>query len=115
MRAPAECRRERFSGGVECSYQGGISLVDRTDPDNATEIGFFDRGPFEPFTFLAGFWSSYRYNGKIYGSEIRRSFDVLQLTGTVARHGKGEVPYLNAQVQEPLEEQDEVQLDPPAE
>ena len=31
---------------------------------------------------LGGFWSSYYYNGFIYGSEIQRGFDVFKATGS---------------------------------
>ena len=68
---------------VQAWYQGGASLVDFTDASNPKEIGYFDRGPIDPTTmFLGGLWSTYYYNGAIYGSEIRRGFDVLNLTAT---------------------------------
>jgi hypothetical protein len=61
-------------------YQGGISLVDFTDSANPVEIAYFDRGPIhEEHLILGGFWSSYWYNGKIYGTEIARGMDVLAL------------------------------------
>ena len=34
---------------------------------------------------LGGFWSSYYYNGFIYGSEIQRGFDVFKLDGQRGR------------------------------
>jgi hypothetical protein len=44
------------------------------------EIAYFDRGPIDPKTLvLGGFWSSYWYNGRIYGTEIVRGLDVLEL------------------------------------
>jgi hypothetical protein len=66
---------------VQSWYQGGISLVDWTDTSNPTEIAFFDRGPVSTTTALVsgGFWSSYWYNGNIYGSEIARGLDVFAL------------------------------------
>jgi hypothetical protein len=61
-------------------YQGGISLVDFTDPANPVEIGYFDRGPVSATSLvLGGFWSAYWYNGQIYASEIARGFDVFGL------------------------------------
>ncbi|HEY8544979.1 MAG TPA: hypothetical protein VIL36_08020, partial [Acidimicrobiales bacterium] len=61
-------------------YQGGLSLIDFTDSANPVEIGFFDRGPISPSALqLGGFWSTYWYNGHIYGSEIARGFDVFGL------------------------------------
>ena len=66
---------------VQAWYQGGISVLDFTDPANPYEIAFFDRGPVDADELvLAGFWSAYWYNGYIYGSEIARGLDVLELT-----------------------------------
>ena len=54
---------------------------DFTNPKKAVEIAYFDRGPINPAELtLAGFWSAYWYNGFIYGSEIGRGLDVLELT-----------------------------------
>lgn len=61
-------------------YQGGISVIDFTDSANPVEIAYFDRGPIhEEHLILGGFWSSYWYRGKIYGTEIARGLDVLAL------------------------------------
>ena len=66
---------------VQAWYQGGISVFDFTDPENPFEIAFFDRGPLNDTELqVGGFWSSYWYNGYIYGSEIARGLDVFQLT-----------------------------------
>ena len=47
------------------------------------EIGYFDRGPINATSLvLGGFWSTYWYNGKIYGSEIARGFDCSTLKPT---------------------------------
>jgi hypothetical protein len=68
---------------VQSWYQGGISVMDFTDPAHPVEIAYFDRGPIDPKTIvLGGFWSAYWYNGSIYGSEIARGLDVFQLTPT---------------------------------
>jgi hypothetical protein len=65
---------------VQSWYQGGISVSDFTDPKNVREIAYFDRGPVDSARMvLAGQWSSYWYNGRIYGSEIARGLDVLEL------------------------------------
>jgi hypothetical protein len=65
---------------VQAWYQGGISVIDFTDSANPFEIAFFDRGPVhEEQLVLAGYWSSYWYNGHIYGTEIARGLDVLAL------------------------------------
>jgi hypothetical protein len=68
---------------VQAWYQGGISVMDFTDPANPFEIAYFDRGPIDPKTLvLGGDWSAYWYNGYIYGSEIARGLDVFQLKPT---------------------------------
>ena len=64
-------------------YQGGLSLVDFTDSANPKEIGYWDRGPISGGGLvLGGLWSTYYYNGAIYGSEIARGFDAWGLTPT---------------------------------
>jgi hypothetical protein len=66
---------------VQAWYQGGVSVLDFTDPANAFEIAYFDRGPVSDTALVvAGHWSTYWYNGHIYGSEIARGLDVLRLT-----------------------------------
>ncbi|HTX35642.1 MAG TPA: hypothetical protein VME43_11485 [Bryobacteraceae bacterium] len=68
---------------VQAWYQGGVSLVDFTDPSHPFEIGYFDRGPLDAVKHgLGGFWSVYWYNGYIYGSEIARGVDVFRLQPT---------------------------------
>ncbi len=62
-------------------YQGGISLIDWTDPKNPVEIGYHDRGPFNAERMqMAGSWSVYWYNGVIVNSEIARGLDIFELT-----------------------------------
>jgi len=68
---------------VQAWYQGGVSVMDFTDPAQPFEIAYFDRGPIDPNTLiLGGDWSAYWYNGYIYGSEIARGLDVFELTPT---------------------------------
>ncbi len=68
---------------VQAWYQGGISVMDFTDPAQPFEIAYFDRGPIDPkMLVLGGDWSAYWYNGNIYGSEIARGLDVFELTPT---------------------------------
>jgi hypothetical protein len=68
---------------VQAWYQGGVSVMDFTDPANPYEIAYFDRGPIDPkMLVLGGEWSAYWYNGYIYGSEIARGLDVFELTPT---------------------------------
>jgi len=65
---------------VQAWYQGGISVIDFTDSANPIEIAYFDRGPIhEEHLILGGYWSTYWYRGKIYGTEIARGMDVLAL------------------------------------
>jgi hypothetical protein len=62
-------------------YQGGLSVIDFTDSANPKEIAYYDRGPISGTALvLGGLWSTYYYNGGIYGSEIARGFDSWKLT-----------------------------------
>src|SRR6266478_4557314 len=65
---------------VQSWYQGGVSIVDFTDIAHPIEIGYFDRGPVDGIKrAMGGQWSTYWYNGYIYGSEIARGVDVFKL------------------------------------
>jgi hypothetical protein len=62
-------------------YQGGVSVFDFTDSAHPVEIAFFDRGPLDATKLITGgFWSTYWYNGNIYGTEIARGLDIFKLT-----------------------------------
>jgi hypothetical protein len=64
-------------------YQGGVSVFDFTDSKNPVEIAYFDRGPVYPDKLvIGGFWSTYYYNGFLYGSEIMRGLDVFRFVPT---------------------------------
>jgi hypothetical protein len=68
---------------VQAWYQGGVSVMDFTDPSHPFEIAYFDRGPIDPKVLvLGGDWSAYWYNGNIYASEIARGLDIFELTPT---------------------------------
>ncbi len=68
---------------VQAWYQGGISVMDFTDPSKPVEIAYFDRGPIDSKTLvMGGSWSAYWYNGHIYSSEIARGLDIFELTPT---------------------------------
>ncbi len=68
---------------IQAWYQGGVSLLDFTDTANPKEIAYFDRGPISGTTLvLGGLWSTYWYNGRIFGSEIARGLDVWTLAET---------------------------------
>ncbi|MGH3456095.1 MAG: LVIVD repeat-containing protein, partial [Nocardioidaceae bacterium] len=68
---------------VQAWYQGGVSVIDFTDTANPVEIAYFDRGPIDVPTpgalNLGGLWSTYWYNGQVYGTEIARGFDTFSL------------------------------------
>ena len=65
---------------VQAWYQGGLSVMDFTDSENPIEIGYFDRGPISEEQLISGgYWSTYYYEGKIYGTEIARGIDVFQM------------------------------------
>jgi hypothetical protein len=65
---------------VQAWYQGGLSMFDFTDSAHPIEIAYFDRGPVDAKQLiLAGYWSTYWYNGQIYGSEIARGIDIFKL------------------------------------
>lgn len=69
---------------VQAWYQGGLSVIDFSDTANPVEIAYFDRGPISTPTNptglnLGGLWSTYWYNGQVYGTEIARGFDTFGL------------------------------------
>jgi hypothetical protein len=96
---------------VQAWYEGGTSVFDFTDSAAPKEIALFDRGPYAPAPVFhgGGYWSTYWYNGAVYGNEIFLGFDSWGLTGTgdlsaneIAAAGAARVPVLNAQTQEPI-------------
>ena len=65
---------------VQAWYQGGLSIMDFTDSSNPVEIAYFDRGPIlKDLLISGGYWSTYYYEGYIYGTEIKRGLDVFKL------------------------------------
>ena len=65
---------------VQAWYQGGVSVMDFTDPAQPVEVAYFDRGPIDAERLMVGgAWSAYWFNGRIYASEIARGLDVLKL------------------------------------
>jgi hypothetical protein len=95
---------------VQAWYEGGTSVFDFTDSAAPKEIALFDRGPYHPTFFHGGgYWSTYWYNGAVYGNEIFLGFDSWGLTPTgdlstneIAAASAARVPALNAQTQEPI-------------
>ena len=68
---------------VQSWYQGGVSIMDYTDRTHPFEIAYFDRGPIDGTKRAGGGqWSTYWYNGTIYGSAMARGIDVLELMPT---------------------------------
>jgi hypothetical protein len=86
---------------IQSWYQGGASIIDWTNGSNVKELAWFDRGPIDSSRLvLGGFWSTYYYNGHIYGSEIQRGFDVFKATGSeFSQADRTKVRTLNAQTQ----------------
>jgi hypothetical protein len=77
---------------VQGWYQGGVNIIDFTDPDKPFEIGFFDRGAVDAPPAgdaaapnsrargtIAGSWGAYWYNGYVYSSEMARGLDILEV------------------------------------
>ena len=81
---------------VQGWYQGGVSVMEFTDPARPRELAYFDRGPIDPPAAVAtasasaasdgdgprtigGSWGAYWWNGLIYSSELDRGLDVLEL------------------------------------
>ena len=65
---------------VQAWYQGGISVIDFTDPKKPVEIAYFDRGPIDEDQLVTGgYWSAYWYKGRIYATEISRGLDIFAL------------------------------------
>lgn len=89
---------------VQSWYQGGISIIDWTDPENIRELAWHDRGPLSAQRLiLGGSWSAYFYNGTIFSSEIQRGFDVFEFDNPAVRRAMRQYSgTLNPQTQEPL-------------
>ena len=84
---------------VQAWYQGGMQVWDFTDSANPTEIGFLERGPL-PGGEGGGEWSVYYYNGFIYGSDIVKGLDVVELNDPRTNPARGvKLPELNVQTQ----------------
>ncbi|NUR90564.1 MAG: hypothetical protein HOY71_41350 [Nonomuraea sp.] len=60
-------------------YEGGVSVIDFTDPEHAKEIAYFERGHAD--AEVGGSWAAYFYRGFIYSSDMYKGFDVLKLSG----------------------------------
>jgi len=78
---------------VSSWYQGGTSLVDFTDPSAPEEIAHYDGD--------GAYWSSYWYNGRVYGSDIEGGLDVFRI-GDRSLRRTARFDTLNPQTQESL-------------
>ena len=85
---------------VQSWYQGGVSIIEYTDPDHPVEVGYFERGKASEF-FIGGCWSAYWYNGFVYSSDILKGLDVIKVTGLKGVPSANSVTqdYFNAQTQ----------------
>jgi PA domain/LVIVD repeat len=89
---------------VSGNYQSGISVVDFTDPANATEIAYADPAPLvnptNPNAIVAGGdWSSYWYDGRVYESDMKRGLIVWNLSDNAVA-GATKLGHVNPQTQE---------------
>jgi hypothetical protein len=85
---------------VSAQYQGGISVVDFSDPANAREIAFADPAPLsDTQLILGGDWSDYWYNGRIYESDITRGVLIWRLNDKAVA-STVRLQHLNPQTQE---------------
>lgn len=61
--------------------EGGVSVVDFTDPAAPVELTWFDRPDYGySMDFTAGVWSVYPYRGYLYASDMYEGLEVLRLT-----------------------------------
>lgn len=61
--------------------EGGVSVVDLTDPAAPVELAWFDRPSYGySMDYTAGIWAVYPYRGHLYASDMYEGLDVLRLT-----------------------------------
>jgi hypothetical protein len=61
--------------------EGGVSVVDFTDPAAPVELTWFDRPDYGySMDYTAGIWSVYSYDGYLYASDMYEGLEVLRLT-----------------------------------
>ncbi|TYL50618.1 LVIVD repeat-containing protein [Agromyces mariniharenae] len=64
--------------------EGGVSVVDLTDPAAPVELAWFDRPSYGySMDYTAGIWAVYPYRGHLYASDMYEGLDVLRLTDPV--------------------------------
>ena len=81
---------------VQGWYQGGVSIMEFSDPDHPLELAYFDRGSIDaprdvdaPTATgpgggrqrgtIGGSWGAYWWNGYLFSSEMDRGFDIFEL------------------------------------
>jgi len=61
--------------------EGGVSVIDFTDPAAPVELTWFDRPDYGyAMDYTAGIWSAYSYRGYLYASDMYEGLEVLRLT-----------------------------------
>jgi hypothetical protein len=61
--------------------EGGVSVIDFTDPAAPVELTWFDRPDYGyAMDYTAGIWSVYPYRGYLYASDMYEGLEVLRLT-----------------------------------
>lgn len=70
----------------EANYASGLRVLDISDINNITEVGYFDTYPENNNTSFRGAWSVYPYfaSGNIIISDINRGFFVVRKSGTLS-------------------------------
>lgn len=64
--------------------EGGVSVVDLTDPAAPVELAWFDRPSYGySMDYTAGVWAVYPYRGYLYASDMYEGLDVLRLTDPI--------------------------------
>ncbi|MRG58708.1 hypothetical protein GE115_02300 [Agromyces sp. CFH 90414] len=76
--------------------EGGVSVIDFTDPAAPVELTYFDRPTYGySMDYTAGIWSVYHYDGYLYASDMYDGLEVLRLTDPLfadaARYDPGEL------------------------
>ena len=69
----------------QANYTAGLRVLDISDIDNITELGYFDTRPENNNTSFNGAWSVYPYfdSGNIIISDINRGFFIVRESGTL--------------------------------
>ena len=70
----------------EANYTSGLRVLDISDINNITEVGYFDTHPENNNTNFNGAWSVYPYfnSGNIIISDINRGFFIVRKSGTLS-------------------------------